>query len=303
MLLNRTYYQSLWNKYQEIQPMMQATLGDNFSLLTLKIILQELRLKKSIHINFQNSKEILHEIAQHLYVELALNIYINYADLPSTIKLKDKFKDRKDGKQYEVISAQNGKYRLQEILRGNRINRYPAELPDRTYDIVVTKFIPINTGVRDSTIKRFLNFFKENAKINDDLPRLYFNSKSVFITKKNFWDELKIKNVIPSTYLPNPREEEDPNEIKTIPALPDVVFYFTPKYEVCYQQLLFPEKVKIETIVVFDTEEDKFQQIIQDKNRFGFNLVMLTNSIEPIKCSQVPCWNWYKEETDIVNTL
>ncbi len=301
-MLNKIYYQDVWDRYKNINTFQNRDCN-KLTTLNLKMIMESYYTKRPIHINFQSKNTELKSIAEKLFVELALNIYINYADLPSTIKIKDKFKDRKDGKQYEVISAKNGKYRLQEILRGNQINRYPAELPNRTYDILVTKFIPINTGVRDSTIKRFLNFFKENTKINDDLPRLYFNSKSVFISKKTFWDELEIKNVIPSTYLPNPREEDDPNEIKTIPALPDVVFYFTPKYEVCYQQLLFPEKVKIDTIVVFDTEEDKFQQIIQDKNRFGFNLIVLTNSIEPTKCSQVPCWNWYKEETDIVNTL
>jgi tryptophan synthase alpha subunit len=79
--------------------------------------------------------------------------------------------------------------------------------------------------------------------------------------------------------------------------------YFVPKYEVCYQKLLLPRKTKIDTIIVFDTEEEKIQQIINDKQQYGFNLIVLTNTTTPTKCNQVPCWNWFKEEIEIVNSL
>jgi hypothetical protein len=78
--------------------------------------------------------------------------------------------------------------------------------------------------------------------------------------------------------------------------------YFTTKYEVCYQKLLLQGK-KIHTIVICDTEEDKIQQILQDRNRFGFNLIILSNAIDPIRNNQIPCWNWFKEEVEIVNSL
>lgn len=78
--------------------------------------------------------------------------------------------------------------------------------------------------------------------------------------------------------------------------------YFVPKYKVCYDNILLQGKI-IDTVVVYNTEETEIEQIIQDKNRFGFNLIVITNTTSPTKCSQVPCWNWFKEEAIIINTL
>lgn len=126
--------------------------------------------------------------------------------------------------------------------------------------------------------------------------------KSVFISKKPLWDSLAIKNQIPSIYLPNPREENLLTESRSIPALADCMIYFTPKYEVCYQQLL-QKGEKIKTIVIFDTEADKLNQIIQDQQRYKFNVLVLSNSIAPTKSQLIPCWNWYKEELAIIDAL
>lgn len=110
------------------------------------------------------------------------------------------------------------------------------------------------------------------------------------------------KNKIPSTYLPNPREENNVSEIRSIPALHDCLVYFTPKYEVCYQNLLLKNE-KIKAIVLFDTEVDQIEQILQDKPRFGFNIIVISNSFSPVKNQAIPCWNWFKEEIEIVNAL
>jgi hypothetical protein len=80
------------------------------------------------------------------------------------------------------------------------------------------------------------------------------------------------------------------------------MIYFTPKYEVCYQKLLLKNE-KIKTIVVFDTEASKIQQMLQDRSKFGFNIIVLSNSYIPVKYTAIPCWNWFKEEINIVNSL
>ena len=67
------------------------------------------------------------------------------------------------------------------------------------------------------------------------------------------------------------------------------------------QILLKGEKIK--TVVVFDTEAGKIEQILQDKSRFGFNLIVVSNSYSPLKNETVPYWDWFKEEIEIVDAL
>ena len=64
------------------------------------------------------------------------------------------------------------------------------------------------------------------------------------------------------------------------------------------------KQVYIWRVYIVGGNQEKFMvRVIQDKNRFGFNLILITNTTNPIKCSQVPCWNWFKEEINIINTL
>jgi len=135
-----------------------------------------------------------------------------------------------------------------------------------------------------------------------DFTPTKFESKIVFVAKKPLWDSLPDKNKIPCAYLPNPREENHTSITKSIPALHDCLAFFTPKYEICYQQILLKGE-KIRTVVVFDTEADKIEQILQDKSRFGFNLIVVSNSYSPLKNETVPCWDWFKEEIKIVDAL
>ena len=60
---------------------------------------------------------------------------------------------------------------------------------------------------------------------------------------------------------------------------------------------------KIKTIIVFDTEADKIEQMLQDKVRFGFNLIVISNSFSPLKTGAIRCWNWFREELEIINAL
>ncbi|MCK9207355.1 MAG: hypothetical protein M0P66_09615, partial [Salinivirgaceae bacterium] len=211
-------------------------------------------------------------------------------------KLRDTRKHR-DGKKHDYVIRHifNDSYSLEETKNKERINQ--------KYDDLVKKFIPIEQGTKQSTLEGYTNFFSDlNPGLDIEFSPTKFEKKSVFIAKKSFWDCLPNRNNIPCSYLPNPREENNVSEIKSIPALHDCMVYFTPKYEICYQNLLLKNE-KIETLVVFDTETDKIEQILQDKLRFGFNIIVISNNFSPIKNQAIPCWNWFKEEIEIVNAL
>jgi len=303
MLLNRKYYRDLWDKYKNIET-LEHNLNDKLSLLTLKIIIEHYKNKKPIHFNFQCFDDILQNLGKRLYIELANKVFNNYPDLPASFNVGDKLKHIIENKTYEIISKSGNRFTLREIIRTRKRLNYPAEKPGLTYDDFCLRYIKIEAGIRDTTIQRYFNFFREiNHLNNKNFIPTNFERKSVFIGPKTFYDSLEVKNKIPTTYFPNPREGNNPHETKSIPALPDSIMYFAPKYEVCYQKLLLPRKTKIDTIIVFDTEEEKIQQIINDKQQYGFNLIVLTNTTTPTKCNQVPCWNWFKEEIEIVNSL
>jgi hypothetical protein len=303
MLINRKYYQELWDKYQNIET-LSLKFNDNTSVLSLKIILEHFRNKKPLHINFQDSETMLHKIGQQLFIELANHIYLNYADLPPSFELGQRLKRKRDNKYYRVITFKNNQYTLKEEPRKRSEYLEPTNtiLPDLTYDSIAKNFVEVDAGISKRTINNYINFFKALNNRKTDFLQTYFERKSIFIAPKSFYDSLEVKNKIPTTYFPNPREESNPHESKSIPALPDSIMYFVPKYNVCYDKILQQGK-KIDTVVVYDTEVKELEQIIQDKNRFGFNLIVLTSSTNPIKCSQIPCWNWFKEEIDLVNTL
>ena len=305
MILNSTYYQTLLDQYKSY-PTVLSDLDEQIARLSLKMILNNCRQEDPIHINFQSRSQTIMEICRHLFVELASDIYINYPDLPSDYQIGDKLKRIRDKKYYEVIGIKKKGYILKELLRRNQRNPSPSTLPNVSYESLCKGFVKISTetGVRNTTIKNYFNFFEDINKQEDEVGflKIYFERKCVFIARKSFWDSLTVKTKIPSVYLPNPREESDHNEIRTIPALPDCIMYVTPKYEQCYQQIL-QQKKKIKTIVFIDTEEDKIQQVLQDKNRFGFNIIILSNSTIPIKHNSIPCWNWFNEEIEIVNAL
>ena len=294
-ILNETYYQNLWNKY-ESTPTLQ-NFNSKTSCLSTKLILDFHKKGKSIHINFQNSIEPLLEIGKNLFIEFSNDIFMNHWDLPD-LKVGDKLRDRRkhsDGKKhyFKIIRITNNHYQIEDIK--NKAQSYLE------YDDLVKKFIP--TEQRTRQLKGYFKFFSDlNGEVKLDFTPTNFEQKIVFISKKTFWDCLPNKNKIPCTYLPNPREEKKTSEIKSIPALQDCIAYFTPKYEVCYQSVLSKDE-SVKTIIVFDTETDKIEQIIQDQNRFKFNLIIISNDYSSARNQSIPCWNWFKEEVEIVNSL
>jgi hypothetical protein len=294
-ILNEEYYQALWKKYDSINTLNLP--ASNTANLSIKFILDFYRKNQSIHINFQNSKEIIFEIGKQLFVEFSNDIYLNHYDLPNLKKgkkLRDK-KSYRDGKKhnYEIIGISNKRFHIEDIKTKAK--------KSLNYDDLVKNYIPVEKG--STQLKGYTKYFSEinGGKKMDFIPT-NFESKTVFVAKKHLWDSLPDKNKIPCAYLSNPREENHTSITKSIPALQDCLTFFTPKYEVCYQQILLKGE-KIKTVVVFDTEANKIEQILQDKSRFGFNLIVVSNSYSPLKNETIPCWDWFKEEIEIVDAL
>ncbi|MBK7097761.1 MAG: hypothetical protein IPH58_04680 [Sphingobacteriales bacterium] len=304
MILNKEYYQQLWEKFKNTNTL--GVFNDNASCLTTKLILEHYSQNKPVHFNFQNSKETIFEIGKHLFIELANDIYCNQYDLPDNYNVGDKLKRIRDNQYYEIVKVENDNYSLRQVLRKTKIEISPALLSGINYDRLTKHFLEVNAGkgISEKTIKNYIAFFEELNKEKNEFPKTNFEKKTVFIAKKPLWDSLPNRNKIPCAYLPNPREENNATETRSIPALQDCLAYFTPKYEVCYSNILSKNE-KVKTIVVFDTEAEKIEQMISDKNRFGFNLIILSNSElnKLIKSESIPCWNWFKEEIEIVNAL
>jgi len=294
-ILNEKYYQALWNKYEHIPTL--NILDSNVAYLSLKLILDFYRKNKPIHINFQTSKNTIFEIGKQLFIELANDIYLNHYDLPN-LKKGDKLRDLRkyrDGKKHYLViyRIDNQTFYLQDTKT--------KATSSFSYDKLLRFFIPIEKASRQ--LKGYTKYFSDlNGGMKTDFTPTNFEKKIVFIAKKTLWDCLPNRNKIPCAYIPNPREENNSSEIKSIPALQDCIAYFTPKYEVCYQNILSKGK-KVKTVIVFDTEADKIEQILQDKSRFDFNLIVISNSYTPAKNEAIPCWNWFKEEIEIVNAL
>lgn len=302
MILNEDYYQSLWEKFETTETL--NTFNGNTSCLTTKIILEYYRKNEPIHFNFQNSKETIFEIGSHLFVEFANDIYLNHYDLPDNYIVGDKLKRIRDNQYYEIIRADNDNFTLRQVLRKTKTEISPAILSGINYHRLTKNFLKIDTGkgISERTIKNYFAFFENLNGEKSDFPKTRFEKKTVFIAKRPFWDSINEKGKIPSIYLPNPNEGNDINPQKSIDALTDCIAYVTPKYEVCYQNILLKGE-NIKTIIVFDTEADKIQQMLQDKVRFGFNLIIISNSFSPLRNEEIPCWDWFREEIEIINAL
>lgn len=299
MILNQEYYKTLWEKFESTNTL--SVFNNNVSCLTTKIILRHYHNDKPIHFNFQNSKDTIFEIGKSLFLEFANDIYKNHYDLPELTagsRLRDK-RVYADGKKHDYIikSIGNDSFLLEHTK--NQAQR------NIKYDDLVKKFIPIEQGTKQTTLQGYTKFFSDlNNGLKLDFTPTNFEKKTVFIAKKPLWDCLPYRNKIPCAYLPNPREENNATEIRSIPALHDCLAYFTPKYELCYSNIL-TKNDKVKTIVVFNTEAEKIEQMISDRSRFGFNLIIVSNSdfTKLLKSQFIPCWNWFKEELEIVNAL
>jgi hypothetical protein len=245
---------------------------------------------KNVHFNFPKGYD-LKEITNLLYENLSKRIFTNYADI-TDYSVGDRLKrNGENSKNIYVIIAINGnEYTLTKEKDSSNLK------VTSTFDKLKRNYTEIQQSTRNSTLSKFDCFFKD---INTyDFTPQHFSKKLVLIAGQTMWNNLKNKNCIPSIYLPNTREGEQTIR-KSIEALEDCIAYITPKYEVCYDEIL-KKNIAVDTIIVCDTDLDNIPQIIQDKNKYDFNLIVLSNKIGQTNLNGTFFWNWQKEEIELL---
>ncbi|MDD4427754.1 MAG: hypothetical protein PHG64_05100 [Paludibacter sp.] len=289
MILNPTYYENL----------LSSDVKSECSSFTPKVVSMSVSLilsnysKRNILINTPNFHEAYCQIISIIFEKLSISIFQKYADFPPII-IGSKWKHKKYSQyNFEVESFNNGVITLVDKKSGTR--KTPNE------ENLYRNYWPAqNRNVQP--IKEYRDSFKDYSEWFNTFGTIptYFSKKVVFISSKTTW-ELCRKHNTPSIYLPNKREDCQA-QIKSIPALDDCIAYFTPKYEVCFEQLLEHGK-PIDTIVLCDTELDLIPQILQDQARYNFKLIILSNRNDNLRYNGVLSWNWKKEELDLLKLL
>lgn len=282
-MLNANYY----NKRIDEHSISQG--GNKVVYLTTSVILNNYR-GKNVYFNFPKRYD-LKEIINLLYENLSNQIFANHADI-TDYSVGDKLK--RNGEKWKNI------YVIKEIRGTDYIltkDKDDSNLKiTSTFDKLKRNYIQIKQSTRNSTLSKFNDFFKD---INEYgfLPT-HFSKKIVLIAGQTMWNNLKKKDCIPTIYLPNTRESEQTIR-KSIEALSDCIAYVTPKYDVCYDEIL-RRNIAIDTIIVCDTDVDKIEQIISDKSQYIFNLIVLSSENTPKSNANLKLWNWHKEEINLL---
>lgn len=293
MILYTPYYQELLKSIEKINPSVEFK---NTCYLTFDLIWRNYE-NQNIHINIPNNHTIISFIVNRLHKKLANIIFRQNADFPP-LKIGDLVKrnDTKGNDLFKIKQIKDKEVTLRLKKSSTKCSMHERFLK---LDSLLKHYIPVIQNAQDKTLKKYQNYF-DAINTHGFLPT-FFSKKVAFIIPKSIWDNLEKKAYIPSIYLPNSREDNH-TTIKSIPALEDCIAYFTPRYEVCYEQLLV-KGTKIDTLVICDTELNVIPQIIQDQSNYNFKLIILTNDYEPHKFNGVCSWNWNKEEIDLLETL
>ena len=289
MILNPAYYNKL------LSYIIESELSSNTPKvvsLSVGVILSNYT-KRNIHMNIPNNQEVYSQILTIIFEKLSISIFQKYADFPEITK-GSKWKHKKNPQfNFELTSYVNGVVTLTDKKSGtkktpNEENLYRNYWPAQNRNV--------------QPIKDYRDFFKDYSEWFNTFGTIptNFSKKVVFISSKIIWELCK-KHHTPSIYLPNKREDCQA-QIKSIPALDDCIAYFTPKYEVCFEQLLEHGK-SIDTIVLCDTDLDFIPQILQDQAKYNFKLVILSNRNDNVRYNGVLSWNWKKEELNLLNSL
>ena len=289
MILNPAYYNKL------LSYIIESELSSNTPKvvsLSVGVILSNYT-KRNIHMNIPNNQEVYSQILTIIFEKLSISIFQKYADFPEITK-GSKWKHKKNPQfNFELTSYVNGVVTLTDKKSGtkktpNEENLYRNYWPAQNRNV--------------QPIKDYRDFFKDYSEWFNTFGTIptNFSKKVVFISSKLIWELCK-KRHTPSIYLPNKREDCQA-QIKSIPALDDCIAYFTPKYEVCFEQLLEHGK-SIDTIVLCDTDLDFIPQILQDQAKYNFKLVILSNRNYNLRYNGVLSWNWKKEELNLLNSL
>ena len=283
-MLNENYYKNLINKY----PIPQDC---NITVCLTKSVILSNYINKNVFFNFPKGYDLT-EVINQLYVHLSVDIFINYAYL-TDYNTGDKLK-RKGEKGNNI-------YVIKEIIGSDYIlikenDKKNKTTKNHTFDELKRKYTQVKRNVRNDTLTKYESFFRN---INDYgfLPT-HFSSKVVLIAEQMMWNNLKNKDCIPTIYLPNTREGEQTNK-RSIEALSDCIAYVTPKYDICYDEIL-KKNIAVETIIVCDTDLDKIEQIISDKSKYNFNLIVLSSESNPKSNANLKLWGWHKEEINLL---
>jgi hypothetical protein len=289
-MINPDYYKTLLDKYAVVIDCHKT------ALLTTEIIWANYNEKK-IHFNFSKIDYVLEKTVNQLYTNLSNNIFRNNAEFPPLQKgdLVRKI-GIKGNAIFSITNLEGNNVRLILVKGTKKVTKHERFM---RYDFLIKNYLPITQRVSERTLAKYKDYF---SKINEHgfLPT-FFSKKIVLIATKTMWDKLDRKNCIPSVYLPNTKEENQ-TVLKSIPALEDCIIYVTPKYEVCYEQIL-NKKHTIDTIIVCDTDKTSIPQIIQDQGIYNFKLIVLTNDYEPQIFNDLIFWDWKKEEIELIENI
>jgi hypothetical protein len=247
---------------------------------------------RNVYFNFPKGYN-LQEITNLLYENLSKQIFTKCADIKGySVGNKLKKNDEKGKKIYVVSEIKGNDYILK--IENDTTNTNTTIIS--SFDKLKKKYTKITQNTRITTLSNFYDFFKD---INEyDFTPKYFSKKLVLIAGQIMWSGLTNKNCIPSIYLPNTRDSEQTIR-KSIEALEDCIAYITPKYEVCYDEIL-TENIAVDTIIVCDTDLGAIFQIIQDQLIYHFKLIIISNENEVQKTSGITLWNWQKEEIEFI---
>jgi hypothetical protein len=246
--------------------------------------------KRNVYFNFPKGYN-LQEITNLLYETLSKEIFKNCADL-TDYSLGDRLKRTKEkGKNIYVINEINGNSYILTKEKDSTNLKITA-----TFDSLKRNFVEIQKSTRNTTLSKYSDYFKEYNEYGF-LPT-HFSKKLVLIAGSTVWDGLTNKNCIPSVYLPNTRDGEQTVR-KSIEALEDCIAYVTPKYEVCYDEIL-KKNIAVDTIIVCDTDLSSISQILQDQSKYHFKLIVISNENEVQQLNNLILWNWQKEEIELI---
>jgi hypothetical protein len=233
----------------------------------------------------------LQEITNLLYENLSKQIFTNHADI-TDYSVGDRLKRTKEkGKNIYIIKEINGNSYILTKEKDSSNLKITA-----TFDSLKRNFVEIQKSTRNTTLSKYGDYFKKHNEYGF-LPT-HFSKKLVLIAGQTIWNNLKNKNCIPTTYLPNTRDGEQ-TERKSIEALEDCIAYITPKYEVCYDEIL-NKNIAVDTIIVCDTDLSSISQILQDKTIYKFKLIVLSNENEVQQHNNLTLWNWQQEEIGLI---
>jgi hypothetical protein len=283
MMLNQKYYNALINKYSIQQDC------DKIVYLSTSMILDNYR-SRNVYFNFPKDYNLL-EITNLLYQDLSQQIFLKHADL-TDYSVGDRLKRTKEKGEniYRIIEINGNSYILTKEKDSSNLKITAS------FDSLKRNYVEIQKSTRNTTLSKYRNYFEKHNKYGF-LPT-HFSKKLVLIAGQTIWNNLENKNCIPTTYLPNTRDD-DQTELKSIEALEDCIAYITPKYEVCYEEVL-KKNIAIDTIVVCNTDLNSIPQIIQDQARYNFRLIALSNESEVKKTGNITLWDWQKEEVELL---